>query len=301
MEYGLVRRWAPHYGVGSFLICTALVLSLSFSLGVLWGVEREIVLGHILGPLRGFHHTSSAEGLLGLSFGHLMWSGLGFQISGPTKNILEPIKDKISSSNFKFFFKSQIPNFQFKIFILKFKIPHFKCLILEFKSPDFKLQIFEISSLKFQNSIPKSQGFKIQISIQKSQISKFQNFNSQSFNIQISNLKFQASSFKYQIYFKELPKINQSFLDKNEKNSNQEETNENHTSQKIEEQQNTHQLKTNSKFWLCKQQFGFKDKKPLITYSPDQDPLVADISLSRITSKVHQLSIRSRIFIFVKS
>ena len=34
MEYGLVRHWAPHYGVGSFLPCTALVLSLSFSSGV---------------------------------------------------------------------------------------------------------------------------------------------------------------------------------------------------------------------------------------------------------------------------
>ena len=34
MEYGLVRRWAPHYGVGSFHVCTALVLSLSFSSGV---------------------------------------------------------------------------------------------------------------------------------------------------------------------------------------------------------------------------------------------------------------------------
>ena len=72
MEYGLVRRWAPHYGVGSFLVCTALVLSLSFSSGTLLGVERGIVLGHILGPLRGFHHTSSAVGLLGLGFGPLM-------------------------------------------------------------------------------------------------------------------------------------------------------------------------------------------------------------------------------------
>ena len=34
MGYGLVRCWAPHYGVDSFLACTALVLSLSFSLGV---------------------------------------------------------------------------------------------------------------------------------------------------------------------------------------------------------------------------------------------------------------------------
>ena len=36
MEYGLVRRWAPHHGVGSFLPCTALVLSLSFSSGVFY-------------------------------------------------------------------------------------------------------------------------------------------------------------------------------------------------------------------------------------------------------------------------
>ena len=95
MEYGLVRLWAPHYGVGSFLVCIALVLSLSFSSGVLWGVEREIVLGHILGPLRGFRHTSSAVGLLGLSFGPLMWSGLGFQISGPTRHIEETHHDQV--------------------------------------------------------------------------------------------------------------------------------------------------------------------------------------------------------------
>ena len=29
-EYGLVRCWAPHYGVGSFLPCTALALSVLF-------------------------------------------------------------------------------------------------------------------------------------------------------------------------------------------------------------------------------------------------------------------------------
>ena len=34
LEYGFVKRWAPHHGVGSFLPYTALVLSLSFSSGV---------------------------------------------------------------------------------------------------------------------------------------------------------------------------------------------------------------------------------------------------------------------------
>ena len=83
MEYGLVKRWAPRYGVGSFLACTALVLSLSFSSGVLWGVEHEVVLGYILGPLRGSHHTSSAVGLLGLGLGPLTWSGPGFKFQAP--------------------------------------------------------------------------------------------------------------------------------------------------------------------------------------------------------------------------
>ena len=71
MGYGLVRCWAPRYGVGSFLACTALVLILSFPLGVLRGVEREVILGYILGPLKGSRHTSSAIRLLGLGFGPL--------------------------------------------------------------------------------------------------------------------------------------------------------------------------------------------------------------------------------------
>ena len=49
--------------------CIKLVLLL---LGVLRDVEREIVLGHILGPFWGFHYASSAIGLLGLGLGPLM-------------------------------------------------------------------------------------------------------------------------------------------------------------------------------------------------------------------------------------
>ena len=72
MGHGFVRCGAPRYGVGSFLTYTALVLSLSFSSGVLRGVEREVVLGYIIEPSRGSPHTSSAVGLLGLGFGPLM-------------------------------------------------------------------------------------------------------------------------------------------------------------------------------------------------------------------------------------
>ena len=83
MEYGLVRCWAPHYGVGSFLVCTALVLSLSFSSGVLWGVEHEIVLGHILGPSRSFIARPRRLGFIEQGFGPLTQSGLGPQIFEP--------------------------------------------------------------------------------------------------------------------------------------------------------------------------------------------------------------------------
>ena len=66
----------------------------------------------------------------------------------------------------------------------------------------------------------------------------------------MSNSKLQkANLFENKIFFKELPKINQSFLDKIQIKKG---TNENHISQKkkkkAKEQQNTHHLETNTKF-----------------------------------------------------
>ena len=96
MEYGLVRLWVPHYGVGSFLVCTALVLSLSFSSGALWGVECEIVLGHVLGPSGSCIARPRRLGFIGQGFGPLTQNGRGPQISGPTVAFFNIFKIDVS-------------------------------------------------------------------------------------------------------------------------------------------------------------------------------------------------------------
>ena len=45
------------------------VLNLSFSSGVLRYVGHKVVLGHIIGPSKGFYCVSLTIGLLGLGFG----------------------------------------------------------------------------------------------------------------------------------------------------------------------------------------------------------------------------------------
>ena len=109
---------------------------------------------------------------------------------------------KISSHKFSKFQVSIFQNFKFQIPSLKFQ--NFKFQI--FQNPKFKISRFQTSNLKFQDS----------------KISSFQSFNFQKFKSWIPSSKFQTSnskllSFKDQTFFKELPKINQSFLDKNEK------------------------------------------------------------------------------------
>ena len=173
------------------------------------------------------------------------------------RKFLEQIKDKRFTFKFQIF-KSQIPNFQFQIFIPEFEIPHSK---FQIQSQNF---MFKISSCKFSN-----------LKFQKFQVAnfqnlKFQNFKMQSFKIssfKLQNLKFQVSSCKEKNIFQGTTKIHQGFLAndffffqiKKEQ-------------RKITmEQQSPHHLKSNPKFWLFATDTQIKVKKPFDQHSNHSD------------------------------
>ena len=111
------------------------------------------------------------------------------------------IKDSLSIS--------KISNFQFKIFIPEFKIPHSKFQIQSQIScskfqdaKNLKISSSKASSCKFSNLM-----FKI-LSCKFSNL-KFQ--NSKNFKFKISNFKFQVSSFKEKNLFQGTTKIHQVF------------------------------------------------------------------------------------------
>ena len=147
------------------------------------------------------------------------------------KNSWNELRIKLQNQIFKFFLnsKSQIFNSKFSFPSLKISPSRCPTQFLNSKSPKF--QVVKISNLRFHVQNFKSQIQKLQVSIfqnfkfqifrnlkfSKFQFSKVQVLNSK---FQISNIKFQAS--KSQIFFKEPSRNNQSFIDENEKSSNQE-------------------------------------------------------------------------------
>ena len=119
--YGLVRCWAPRYGIGSFLICTVLILSLSFSSGIFvsrWARGCPRLRSWAFKPLS---LCILGSRLLGPGLGTLIQNGPGPQISDPT-----PI-----------FMYSKIPVFRVVAFFFFFKYQHSKfffffCLFFQF-------------------------------------------------------------------------------------------------------------------------------------------------------------------------
>ena len=106
------------------------------------------------------------------------------------KFLLECIKDKNLNSKFSSFF--QTPNFQFKIFIPKFSIPHSHCPIFKSKPSISRFQ--KNSNLRFHDQNfkilnLKISDFKFQISIQNLKVSKSQNIKCQFRNFQVSKIK----------------------------------------------------------------------------------------------------------------